>query len=153
MESTNKIANIMKLMRMLDERLSNKKSTPSNIWGDTLEGDSKVFSIERLMIFLDMSLSDFNMVPKFTNFSFEDNHFVEVFSSLLVEGAVIYSLGSQALLEKGREYSTSGSGVTYDPPSVSDLLQNQYSQQYSMHWNKLKYIKKHIRDFNIFPVI
>jgi imidazoleglycerol phosphate synthase glutamine amidotransferase subunit HisH len=94
-----------------------------------------------------MSLCEFNQVPIFTSYSFEDNNFVKQFASILVEGASVLALGSQALLEKGREFSTTDSGIEWSPPKISELLDSQYSQLYVMHWNKLKYIKKYIKDF------
>ena len=146
MESGNKVANLLKLMKMLEMRLSNRNKTSHiDFIGSTT--DAPIYHTERLMIFLEMSLSEFNSVPFFTCYSFEDSDFIEQFATILVEGATIQALGSQALLEKGREFITSDSGISYDPPAVSDLLNSQYEQMYIAHWEKLKYIKLHIREF------
>ena len=144
MEDNSKIANLLKLIGMLEARLSGKGQT-KDVLGNYI--DSPIFPTEKLMIFLEMSLSDFNQVPIFSNFTFSDSDFVDCFSSVLVEGATIYALGSQALLEKGREFSINQIGSSYDPPDISNMLNEQYSQLYSLHWEKLKYIKKDIKDF------
>lgn len=144
MESSNKVANLLKLMKMLETRLHSKGHAP-NVLGDTVE--ISIYSTERLMTFLEMSLQDFNQVPFFTFYTFNDNVFIEQFGSLLVEGATVYALASQSLIEKGREFTTSSSGISYDPPTVSELLNSQYEQLYTNHWKKLKYIKLHIKEF------
>lgn len=132
---------------MLETRLCNKveKQKTYSLVGDT--ETIQVFSTENLIIFLDMSLCEFNQVPIFTSYSFEDDNFVKQFASILVEGATVLALGSQALLERGREFSTTDSGIEWSPPKISELLDSQYSQLYVMHWDKLKFIKKYIKDF------
>jgi hypothetical protein len=149
MQEGEKTANFLKLLKMLQARLSTKSKHKSHdMFGNIQYIDADIYSTETLMTFLEMSLSDFNCIPHFTNFSFEDSPIVEKFASLLVEGAVIYALGSQALLERGREYTTVDNGVTLSPPTVSELLQTQYAQLYQIHWEKLKYVKSHIKDLD-----
>lgn len=54
---------------------------------------------------------------------------------------MLYALASQALLERGREFQTTDNGVTFNPPSISELLNTQYSVLLQHHWEKLKTIK------------
>ncbi|GAF93973.1 unnamed protein product, partial [marine sediment metagenome] len=55
--------------------------------------------------------------------------------------AVLLALAAQALIERGREFSITDSGVTYQPPAVSDMLNTQYSAQLADYKEKLKMIK------------
>lgn len=142
----NKVANLLILLKMLETRLAAKQIGFTDFSG--IQVETSIYTTDRLMTFLEMSLSEFNQVPYFTNFSFEDDKFIEQFSAILVEGAAIIALASQSLLEKGKEYAFSNGGVSHSPPEVSFLLDSQYSQMYSMHWNKLKYIKRYIKDFD-----
>lgn len=140
----------MKLIAMMKARLrSQGKKKVSSPWMPSDEVqyvDADIYSTEMLVTFLEMSLCDFNMVPHFTFYTFEDSKIINQFATLLVEGAVVYALGSQALIERGREFSTTDNGITFIPPSVSELLQTQYSQLYQTHYEKLKYIKLHIKE-------
>ena len=66
---------------------------------------------------------------------------METFAEVLVEGATLYALASQALLERGREFQMSDNGISFDPPNLSELLNTQYSILLVHHWDKLKLIK------------
>jgi hypothetical protein len=148
MKENEKTANLLKLMQMLKYRLhAQGKAKTTSFLGNVEYIDSDIYTTEMLMIFLEMSLCDFNMVPYFTFYSFEDSEAINHFATMIVEGAVIYALGSQALIERGREFTTTNSGINFDPPNVSELLQTQYAQLYQEHWERLKYIKSHIHTF------
>ena|SRR5574339_491455 len=150
MKESERAANLLKLITMMKARLrSEGKRKAHNRWGladEVTYVDVDIYTTEMLMTFLEMSLCDFNMVPHFTFYTFEDSKIINQFASLIVEGAVVYALGSQALLERGREFATTDNGVTFEPPTVSELLQTQYSQLYATHYEKLKYIKLHIKE-------
>ena len=49
-------------------------------------------------------LSEFNMVPFFTAYTFADPLIKTLFSSAIVEGAYVIALASQSLVEKGRDF-------------------------------------------------
>lgn len=68
-----------------------------------------------------------------------------MFHSILVEGAVINALASQALLERGREWTLNDNGISVTPPTVSELLTSQYAQIYTAHLEKVKQIKASMR--------
>ena len=143
------VNNINKLLKSLKFRLnSHGKTKSTDQLGNTLYVKADIFSKESLIDFLYLSLSEFNMVPKFTLFSFEDDKFVQTFSSILVEGAMVTALAAKALTERGREFKyIQSDGLTVEPPSVSDMLQTQYSIMLSDHFEKLKLIKSAIHTF------
>jgi|SRR5579885_1931739 len=150
MSESEKTANLIKLLDMVKARLHSKgKRKANNPFGlaDNVEYvDVDIYSTEMLMTFLQMSLSDFNSTPYFTFYTFEDSKIINQFASLLVEGAVMYALGSQALIERGREFSYTDNGIATVPPSVSELLQTQYSELLQIHYEKLKHVKQHIKE-------
>ena len=114
-------------------------------YGETVYEECNVFSDEILACFLCQALSEFNMVPFFTNFSFADNEIKTTFSSLLVEGAYVVALASQALIEKGRDFTISDGGISYQPPQLGDFLASQYNNFLSTYRERLKFIKNNIR--------
>jgi hypothetical protein len=140
--------NSAKLISLLKQRLSsNGKVKSEDVLGNTIYVDCDIFSIEMLDSFLELSLSNFNQLPVFTSFTLDDDTFVNTFTEILVEGAVLYALSSQALIERGREFQIMDNGIHYTMPSVSELLQTQYSVLLGHHFNKLQIIKAQIRDF------
>lgn len=114
-------------------------------YGEMVYEECNVFSDEILVCFLCQALSEFNMVPFFTSFSFADNLIQTTFSSLLVEGAYIVALASQSLVEKGRDFTISDGGISYQPPQLGDFLASQYNNWLSTYRDRLKFIKNNIR--------
>lgn len=114
-------------------------------YGDMLYEECNVFSDEILACFLSQALSEFNMVPFFTYYSFADRLIFTTFSQLVVEGAYIVALASQSLLEKGRDFSISDGGISYQPPQLGDFLSSHYSNWLSNYRERLKFIKNNIR--------
>jgi hypothetical protein len=119
----------------------------------SMDNDGYVFYIncdvyDRSMLetFVHLSLSNFNQIPHFTNYALDDSEFVDLFTEVLVEGVVIYALSSQALIERGREFQMIDNGITFDPPVLSELLNNQYTILLNHHFEKLKLIKKELRE-------
>src|SRR5208337_3193762 len=106
-----------------------------------------IYSNDMLAGFIELSVSDFNQVPNFTYYTLDDDKFVDTFAEVLVEGATLYALSSQALLERGREFMMTDNGITFNPPSISEMLNTQYSTLLVYHWDKLKFIKSHIDKF------
>jgi hypothetical protein len=98
-----------------------------------------------LTTFLATALWDFNQVPYFTFFQFDDDNFVEQFGEILVEGATLYSLASKSLIERGREFQITDNGINFNPPTVSELMNTQYSTLLTHYWEKLKMIKASLR--------
>lgn len=140
------IININKLMKSLKARLNSAgKAKSSDSYGNTVYVDCDIFSVDTLTTFIATALWDFNQVPYFTFFKFDDDDFVDQFGEVLVEGATLYALASIALIERGREFTLTDNGLNFNPPTVSELLQTQYSTLLSHYWEKLKYIKNSLR--------
>ena len=113
--------------------------------GELVLEDCNVFSDEILVTFLCSALSEFNMIPFFTNFSFADPIIHKTFSNAIIEGATILALASQALVEKGRDFTISDGGISYQPPTLGDFLGSQYNNFLSSYRERLKFIKNSIR--------
>lgn len=138
--------NINKLMKSLRARLNSAgKARSKDSFGNVIYVDCDIFSVDMLTTFLATALWDFNQVPYFTFFQFDDDNFVEQFGEILVEGATLYALASKALIERGREFQITDNGLNFNPPSVSELMNTQYSSLLSHYWEKLKYIKNSLR--------
>ena len=114
-------------------------------YGNHLYEECNVFSDEILACFLCQALSEFNMIPFFTSYSFADRAIFTTFAQLLVEGAYIVALASQSLLEKGRDFSISDGSISYQPPQLGDFLSSHYSNWLSSYRERLKFIKNNIR--------
>jgi len=135
-------------LKALKARLnSNGKSKSTDSFGNVIYIDCDIYSVELLETFLDMSLSEFNEIPIFSTFTYDNEKFVDTFMEVLVEGATLYALSSQALIERGREFQINDGGLTFDPPSISELLTTQYKTLIGFHFEKLKLIKEHIESF------
>ena len=140
------IKNIGKLLRSLRARLnSSGKAESKDSYGNTTYVDCDIFSAESLVTMLATALWDFNQVPYFTFFQFDEDNFVEQFGEILVEGATLYALASKALIERGREFQLTDNGLNFNPPTVSELMNTQYSSLLTSYTEKLKYIKNSLR--------
>jgi hypothetical protein len=144
--SQNAIKNINKLIKSLKARLnSSGKAKSVDSHGNVMYVDCDIFSVDMLTTFLATALWDFNQVPFFTLFTFDDDNFIEQFGEVLVEGATLQSLASKALIERGREFQITDNGLNFNPPTVSDLMNTQYSSLLTHYWEKLKYVKSSLR--------
>jgi hypothetical protein len=136
------------LVTLLRSRLhDNGKAKSNDAHGNVVYVDCDIYKKEMLEGFIELSVSNFNQVPYFTFFTLEDDTFVDCFAEVLVEGATLYALSSQALIERGREFQIVDKGITFDPPTVSEMLNTQYCTLLSHHWEKLKTIKNRITEF------
>lgn len=140
------ILNINKLIKMLRRRLnSSGKIKSKDGYGNTIYVDCDIFSVDDLVTFLCMGLSDFNQTPFFTNFQWSDTYIIETWSWIIVNGAAIYAMASAALAERGREFDFSDQGFSFKLPTVSEILNSQYGTALSQYWDQLKYIKASMR--------
>ena len=138
--------NINKLLKSLKARLNSAgKALAKDSYGNNIYVDCDIFSYDMLTTFLATALWDFNQVPYFTFFQFDDDNFVEQFGEILVEGATLYSLASKALIERGREFQLTDNGLNFNPPTVSELMTTQQGALLTHYWEKLKYIKNSLR--------
>ncbi len=135
--------NVNKLLKLMKARLRSSGKTKANDKeGNIIYVDCDIYSVDMLAQFLFLSLSEFNQTPYFTNFTFEDADFLTIFADVIVEGAVIQALASQALIERGREFKIEDHGVMMDPPQLSEILNTQYATMLGYHVEKLRYIKQ-----------
>jgi hypothetical protein len=134
------------LLNFLKKRLKNDgvSKVPDGM-GGYMAQQCNVFSDAELIAFLVNGLSEFNQIPHFTAFTFADQVIYTIFSDVVVQGAVILALAAQALIEKGREFTITDNGVTYQPPQIAELLNNQYGQQLADYKEKVKYIKANMK--------
>ena len=142
------IININRLLKLFRMRLaSNGKAKTNDKDGNIIYVDSDIYSIDQLVGFLVLSLSDFNQTPSFTYFTFDDTRCIEFFTEVLVSGATLYALASQALIERGREFQITDNGLTFDPPKVSEMLNTQYGSLLTSYNDRLKFVKNSMRPF------
>ena len=140
------IKNINKIMKSLKSRLnSSGKSKSADAYGNVVYADCDIFTIANLTTFIATALSDFNQVPYTTFFNFDEDYFVDQYLEILVEGATLYALCSQDLLERGREFSLTDNGLNFQMPTVSELMHSQYTALSTAYYDKLKYIKNSLR--------
>jgi hypothetical protein len=142
------------LLKFLKARLRNNGKKPVrdqfgaiqyDSYGDIITEECNVFTDDILVCFLCQALSEFNMVPFFTSFTFADQVIYKLFAAALTEGAYIFALASQALVEKGREITISDGGLSFQPPVLADFLQSQYGTWITSYRERLKFMKNSIR--------
>jgi len=136
------------LMTILKRRVKNdgtNRTPDPNDPSRTIDAACSVFSDDELTCFLVNSLSEFNQWPHFTSFGFCDTQITGIFMDIIVHGAVLLALSAQSLIEKGREFSITDNGVTYQPPAVSEILNTQYASQLAHYKDKLKAIKTSLK--------
>jgi hypothetical protein len=140
------IYNINKLLKMVKARLnSSGKAKSTDPYGNVIFVDCDIYSIDMLVSFLAMSLNKFNTTPYFTNFVWQDATFFAQFGEVIAEGAVVFALASQALIERGREFQLNDNGISFTPPTVSELLNTQFSTEIAHMWEQVKMIKASMR--------
>jgi hypothetical protein len=113
--------------------------------GNLVTEECNVFSDDILVGFLMMALSDFNAIPFFTTYQFSDEIIKTLFASFIIEGAYIFAIASQALIEKGREFTISDGGVNYTPPQLEGVLTSQFSTWMTSYRERVKFVKNSIR--------
>jgi hypothetical protein len=148
------ILGINTLLKFLKARLRNSGKKPVrdqfgaivyDAYGDIVTEECNVFSDDILVCFLCQALSEFNMVPFFTTFTFADEVIYKLFAAAIVEGAYVFAIASQTLVEKGRDFTISDGGLSYQPPALGDFLQSHYGTWLTAYRERLKFIKNSIR--------
>lgn len=132
------IKNLNILLRMLKARLRNNAYDASG-------NPCNVFADNDLITFLCASLSEFNMTPTLTSYTFEDINTSTLFADVLTQGAMLVAWSGQAILESGREFTITDNGVVVQPPPVSSTINTQYSANLADYRSKLKEIKRNLR--------
>lgn len=138
--------NINKVAKVVKARLNNNGlSKSTDAYGNVVYVNCDVFSADMIITFVANSLSEFNQIPYFTYFTWEDTLIINEFLAILVDGAVLMALASQALIERGREYSLTDNSINFTPPSMAELLETQYSVLITNYFEKIKYVKNSMR--------
>ena len=109
--------------------------------GAYIEVPCSIFTDTELITFLINGLSEFNQEPYFTNYTFEHPQIYGVFADIIIQGGALLAMAAQTLIERGREFSITDNGISFQPPAVSDILNTQYTTQLSVYREKLKHIK------------
>lgn len=117
----------------------------TDAYGQLVTEECNVFDDEILVCFLCQAISEFNGVPFFTAYTFADQIIHSTFSSFIVEGAYIFALASQALVEKGRDFTITDGGMNYQPPQLGDFIQSHYGTWLTSYRERLKFVKNSIR--------
>jgi hypothetical protein len=140
---TSKARNRNFLIKLLKHRLqSSFKTKALDKEGNITYIDADIFSDGSLAAFLDLAISGFNQTPTFTSFTLDNDQFVTTFAELLVEGATINALSSQALIERGREFGMQDAGgIAFTPPNIAEMLNAQFAILLKHHQAKLERIK------------
>ena len=131
--------NIDYLISLLKERLNDNYYIKT---ADNVFVKNQVFTDKQFKTFLTQSLSSFNQTPTFTNYYFTDCTFVRIFADILVQGALVQCLGSQAVRERAHEFTTVNNGVLNSCPDISTMLFDQYAIEINSYYNKLSDIKQ-----------
>ena len=144
--SQNELKNINKLLALLRARLNSKgKALIKDKWGNSQLVDCDVFNIPDLTLFLIGSLSSFNEIPFFTDFTMEDSEFFNQFESIIVTRALIEALYSKSAIEKAREMTINDNGISLQIPGIADILMSQATTMLG-NWNEqVKNIKNSMR--------
>lgn len=114
-------------------------------YGEIITEECNVFDDDVLVCFLCQGLSEFNSTPFFTSYSFDDPIIKSLFSQMIVEGAYVFAIASQSILEKGRDFTITDGGISYQPPQLGDYLQVHYGTWLTSYRERLKFVKNSIR--------
>lgn len=138
--------NINKFIKGLRARLNSRgKARKKDEFGNVIYEDCDIYTVEQLVVFIATALSAFNEIPHFTQFTFNDTEIITLFYEVILQCAVFYALGSKALIERGREFTINDNGVTFNPPSVAEMLNTQYQTEMSNWFEKVKLIKQNMK--------
>lgn len=140
------VEGVNKLLKVLKRRLksSGTRKVPDGA-GGYMEVECPVFSDDELICFLINGLSEFNQTPHVSNFTFAHQQIQDIYLDIVVQGAALVGMSAQALIERGREFTMTDSGVSFSPPAISEILNTQYSAQLSDYRAKLIAIKTSIK--------
>ncbi len=148
----NEIYGINILLKFLKARLRSVGKKPQRDdfgaflydgYGELITEDCDVFTNDVLVANLMQSLSEFNSTPFFTNYSFADPLIQTLFTQVIVEGAYVFALASHSLIEKGRDFTISDGGISYQPPSLGDFISSHYGTWLTTYRERVKFIKIH----------
>lgn len=142
------IQNINKCLKALRARLnSSGKAKAKDKYGNDIYVSCDIFSTDVLTTMLAMSLSGFNQIPHTSGYTWDDTEFFKIYLDVIVQGAAISALASKQLIEKGREFTVTDNGISFSPPTISEVIGSQYSNEMTNHTEKVKSIKASMKPF------
>lgn len=100
---------------------------------------------DTLDLALRSALSEFNLTPTITHFSFCDNWITSIAQEVITQGALIQVWMGQAPIEAGRELVLNDNGVSYQPPPVSSTITGLINAQLADYRAKLRSVKSNLR--------
>lgn len=142
------------LLKFLKQRLRSVGKKPvrdingafvTDGYGEVVTEDCNVFSDDVMIAYLCQSLSEFNSTPFFTAYTFADPVIYTLFYQVIVEGAYVYAIASQSILEKGRDFTVTNGSANYQSPQLGDFLQSHYGTWLTSYRERIKFIKNSIR--------
>jgi len=148
--SPSAVKNVLMLMKLLRTRLGSdgvrRKRDQYGVYLKDVNGNyilepCNVFTTDELYTFLKASLAEFNSMPHFTAFTFNDTNFCNTFNHELTEGAFILAMALQGLREKGREFQMTDDALSYQPPQIADYLKGMLTDFMNNYRERLKFIK------------
>lgn len=144
--SQNAIANIDSLIKGLRNRLkSSGLAKTLDEFSNPIYQTCDVFSVDQLVTFLATALSAFNMIPTFTEFTFEDSEIIRTFYAVIIQHAVLSALSAQAIIERGREMNITDNGISLVMPSIAEMLNSQYTAELGNWTDMVKLIKQNMK--------
>lgn len=141
------IKNINRLLKSLRDKLNSRYAivdTESKVKdknGNVVYIDFDIFSVDTMINCICSSLTFFNQIPLFTEFTFDDTEFVDNNASILIQGAFIFLLASKSLIESGKEFIISDDGCNFMIPTVSETLSTIWGPELTVHAAKIKRLK------------
>ncbi len=144
------LSNINKLIYLLKASLDSSGLHLSyDAVGNKEYMECDIYSIAQLTSFLILSLSLFNQTKFVTSFSFADTDIINIYTEVLIQGALVYALSSKALLEKARDQAVTDNGLSYQPAGIGDMLMARSNSEMQNVTDKIKSIKENFRPFPI----
>ncbi len=134
--------NINKALKALKTRLhSSGKKSGKDPFGNDIYVDCDIFSNQSLIDALCTALAWINSEPHFTFFEWHHTDIINLLFADIISLGYVLSVAAQSLIERGREYQVSDSGISFTPPTVSELLNTHYSTEYNIIIEKIKRVK------------
>ena len=144
--SQNALKNINMMLKILRARLKSRgRHKTTDEFGNVIYKDCDIYTVDELVTFLVMALGEFNETPHITLFTFDDTPVMQLFYAIIVQGATLMALSSQALIERGREFQITDNGVGFTPPTMSDMLNSQWGTELSNWYDRIKLIKHNLK--------
>lgn len=140
------IRNINLLAQTVKVRLNSQGiARARDAYGNIIYTNCDIFDINSIVSALANSITSFNQIPHFTYFTFEDTEIIAQFHDVLAQGAVIMLLAGKALIERGREYVIGDNGVSFQAPTISELLNSEWQTELTNFTEKVKIIKGNMK--------